>query len=124
MFSRLFSEQRIPPALISRPFDEPIRIDEARMHAWATALGQGAAAPVRPSRRSDLPDVDFSRAVPVPRPPGPVVRLMKWLLRTRRNIAAESSDAPDPALPHLRGPVPVSDGVAPDAEPMSRDHAA
>jgi hypothetical protein len=66
--------------------DDPIRLDEARLAAWAQALGQGRAgdgAQRRPHRGA-LPDVDFSRAERAPSRPSLLKRL---LLAFRRGTA-------------------------------------
>lgn len=45
-----------------------IGLADAKRIAWAFAVGESKAyVPARASRRGDLPDVDFSVAVPVPR---------------------------------------------------------
>ena len=124
MFSRSFRGRRVPPPVISRPFDEPIRIDEARLHAWATALGQARSPPLRRPRRGDLPDVDFSRAVPLPRRPGFLVRLIRRILHARRESAPDPPGAQDPAAPPARWPAYEPDSVLTDAEPISRGRAA
>lgn len=56
--------------------------DDVRRAAWAFAIGQrsqsGDPQPGRRTSRADLPDVDFSRAVPVCAP-SRLQRLARWL---------------------------------------------
>lgn len=61
--------------------DKPIRLDEARLEAWALALGQRreTGLPAFRPRRGQLPDVDFSQVVRVRRP-GLIAGLLRWLL--------------------------------------------
>jgi hypothetical protein len=111
MFSRLFRGRRSPPPFTTRPSDAPIRVDEARLQAWALALGH-EQPPARRAHRGNLPDVDLARAVPAPRKPGPAARLMARLLRRHR--PATASDPPaggaveaEPASFAPAGPLPV-----------------
>jgi hypothetical protein len=80
MFYRSDRGRRDPHFLPIRDYEDPIRLDEARLDAWAMALGEQPRARYRQrgrSHRGMLPDVDFSRAVPVPRRPGLVARLFR-----------------------------------------------
>jgi hypothetical protein len=51
--------------------EQPMRIDDARFDAWAHALGQvrSTSDPPRRPQRGQLPDLDLSRAVPLPARP-------------------------------------------------------
>jgi hypothetical protein len=93
MFSRPERGQRGPHILIPVS-EDPIRPNEARMAAWALALGQepGDGHRSRRPHRGMLPDVDFSRAVPVPRRPGLARRLFR-LLVGRKPDAGPATDA-------------------------------
>lgn len=95
MFFRPQRGRRGPHILLIRDSDEPIRLDESRLAAWAMALGQSRGGPPRRPHRGMLPDVDFSRAEPAPRRPGLIARLFGLLAR-RAGTAAESAGA---ALP-------------------------
>lgn len=80
MFFRSHRGRRDPHFLPIRDYEDPIRLDEARLDAWAMALGQ----PRRPgyrrrSHRGMLPDVDFSRTVPAERGSGPIALLFQRL---------------------------------------------
>ena len=80
--------------------DEPIRLNEARLPAWAIAIGHDGGAGGRPSRRPHrgmLPDVDFSRAVPVPRRPGLLARLFRRLAGRLRKGTTPDGAAPSGA---------------------------
>lgn len=57
--------------------EQPIRLDESRLDAWAFAPGQrrGEDRPTFRPHRGQLPDVDFSRAVQAPRRKGLISRL-------------------------------------------------
>ena len=69
---------------------EPIRLDEARIHAWALALEQPRPeGPQRRPNRGMLPDVDLSLAVPAARRPGFFTRLF-------RRLAGRAADATAP----------------------------
>lgn len=70
---------------------QPIRLDEARLDAWALSIGQRRETyrPKARPHRGMLPDVDFSQGVPVERRPGPIVRLFRRLFR-------RNSDEPTP----------------------------
>ncbi|MDQ6436753.1 hypothetical protein RB623_22100 [Mesorhizobium sp. LHD-90] len=133
MFSRPDSGRRRPHIpLISNPLD-PIRIDEFRLAAWALALGQDSGRSEKPPRRphrGQLPDVDFSRAVPAPRRPGLVSRLFRLLTGRRQPIAGPAageveSGADDRALgeaerkPYLKLAAGDSDAATPENRPTS-----
>ena len=84
MFFRSDGGQRGPYILPKPGSDEPIRLNETRLASWAIPLDLDGGAGGRPSRRPHrgmLPDVDFSRAVPVPRRPGLLARLFRRLFR-------------------------------------------
>ena len=73
----------------------PIRLNEARLDAWALSLGQ-RREPYQPAikpHRGMLPDVDFSRAIPAERRPGLIVRLFRRLAGrpSNENPAAETA---------------------------------
>ncbi|MBX3580333.1 MAG: hypothetical protein KF810_00335 [Rhizobiaceae bacterium] len=61
--------------------DKPIRLDEARLEAWALALGQRRETrrPAFRPHRGQLPDVDFSQVVRVRRA-GLIAGFFRWLL--------------------------------------------
>jgi hypothetical protein len=89
-----------PYILPARNSDEPIRLNEARLASWAIVIGHDRGSVGRPPRRPHrgmLPDVDFSRAVPVERQPGPITRLLRGLLGRRREGAAPDGAAPSGA---------------------------
>jgi hypothetical protein len=95
MFFRSDRGRRDPHFLPIRDYEDPIRLDEARLDAWAMALGEQPRARYRPRgrpHRGMLPDVDFSRAIPVPRRPGLVARLFR-LFAGRPNKEAPPADA-------------------------------
>ena len=96
MFFRSDRGRRGPHILLIRDSEEPIRLDEARLAAWAMAIGQDRGIVGKPSRRPHrgmLPDVDFSRAVPAPRRPGLFARLLRLFAGRRRNEAASAGAA-------------------------------
>jgi hypothetical protein len=81
MFFRSRRVRRDPYSLSIYEAEQPIRLDEARLEAWALSLGvrrDGIEPEGRP-HRGMLPDVDLSRAVPVERR-GVIARLLRWLL--------------------------------------------
>ena len=95
MFSRPERGQRGPHILLIRDSEDPIRLNEARLVAWALALGQEPGSEYQPSRRphrGQLPDVDFSRAEPAPRRPGLVKRLFR-LIVGRKPDDSQAADA-------------------------------
>lgn len=86
------SQAPLPPFVY--PLDGPIRFDEARFGAWARALEMsGDSLPPRRAHRGQLPDVDFSRATPMPRKPSLVVRL--WRVLFVRRPPARRTDRPN-----------------------------
>ena len=90
MFFRSLRGRRDPHFLPIRDYEDPIRLDEARLDAWAIALGEPRRATYRAQRsprRGMLPDVDFSRVVPVGRRSGPMALLFRWF----------AGKAPEPA---------------------------
>ena len=105
MFFRSDGGQTGPYILPTRGSDEPIRLNETLLAAWAIPLdlhgGAGSRPPRRP-HRGMLPDVDFSRAVPVPRRPGLLARLFRLMAgRLRKGAAPDGvarSGAEDKAL--------------------------
>ena len=94
MFFRPKRGRRGPHILLIRESEEPIRLDESWLAAWALSIGQRREAelPFRP-HRGELPDVDLSRTVPAPRKAGLVSRLLGWLAGGR----AGSPDAREAA---------------------------
>jgi len=78
MFFRFKRVRRDPYTTRLFEAERPIRLDEARLDAWALALGQRREAdrPTFRPHRGQLPDVDFSQLVRVDRP-----GLVAWLLR-------------------------------------------
>ena len=105
MFFRSDGGQTGPYILPTPGSDEPIRLNEARLLSWAIPLDLDGGAGGRPSRRPHrgmLPDVDFSRAVPVPRRLGLLARLFRhWAGRLRKGATpdrAARSGAEDKAL--------------------------
>jgi hypothetical protein len=80
MFSKKEFVRR-DPYFASVEAEKPIRLDEARLDAWALALGQqrGGDRPAFRAHRGELPDVDFSRAVPARRKAGLIARLISRL---------------------------------------------
>jgi hypothetical protein len=95
MFFRSDRGRRDPHFLPIRDYEDPIRLDEARLDAWAMALGEQPRARYRRRgrpHRGMLPDVDFSRGVPVTRGPGPIARLFR-LFAGRPSKEASPADA-------------------------------
>lgn len=93
MFYRSDRGRRDPYFLPVRDYEDPIRLDERRLDAWAMALGQQPRPRYKPRgrpHRGMLPDVDLSRATPVERRPGPIARL---LLRLAGRKQAEAKPA-------------------------------
>lgn len=85
MFSRYKRVRRDPYSLSIYESERPIRLDEARLEAWALSIGQrrDAYQPGRKLHRGMLPDVDLSRAVPAERRPGLLRRLLRRLAGAR-----------------------------------------
>ena len=99
MFSRFSRGRQGPHILLIRDSEGPIRLDEARLVAWAKALGQMREAdsfPVRP-HRGQLPDVDFSRAEPAARGPSLLVRMTRRVLARWRPRAGRHMSGADKA---------------------------
>jgi len=75
-----FRKKRIrrDPYFSSYEVQQPIRLDEARLHAWALSIGQRREAerPERKPHRGMLPDVDLSQAVAA-QGPGLLRRLLR-----------------------------------------------
>lgn len=103
MFFRSSRGQKAPHLLLLPDADGPIRLNEARLSAWALALGEGRSSSDLPGRRrvhrGTLPDVDFSRAVAAPRRPGLFARLFRLIAR-RRDKAAPSHGAAESGGDH------------------------
>ena len=87
MLFRFARGRESPPKTPYFYADDPIRPDEARLAAWALALGQPSPSADAPDRRRAhrgmLPDVDLSRAMPAPRGPGWATRLFRLFTRSR-----------------------------------------
>lgn len=106
MFSKPERGQRGPHILLIPVSEDPIRLNQARLVAWALALGQEPSSEYRPSRRPHrgmLPDVDFSRAEPAPGRPGLIARLFRLFAGRPRTETAPTeggaeSGADDGAL--------------------------
>lgn len=79
----LFSSRSRKVPSVSTVALQPLVLDEARRAAWAFAIGEmrptADPPPTRRVSRADLPDVDFSRAVPVEARPTLLGRLALWL---------------------------------------------
>ena len=88
MFFRRMRIRR-DPYLSIHEAQRPIRLDEARLDAWALSVGQ-RREPERRTHRGMLPDVDLSQAVLVARRPGLLRRLL-------RRLAGRRSDETPPA---------------------------
>lgn len=92
-----FRRKRIrrDPYLSLHEAQRPIRLDEARLDAWALSIGQRREAyqPERRTHRGMLPDVDLSQAVPARRRPGLLSRLLRRLAgrRSDENPTAEAA---------------------------------
>lgn len=90
-----------PQPITTLPPQEPIRLDEARLRAWALAIDEQPRHPGQQRRphRSMLPDVDFSLAVPAPRRPGFIARLFRRLAgRPAGTVASAETAGNDAAL--------------------------
>jgi hypothetical protein len=72
------------------------QLNDARRAAWAFAIGESRPSadppPGRRLGRANLPDVDFSRAVPVPGKPSLLRRLAQWLAFARRPVEAQPDE--------------------------------
>ncbi|MEQ1949936.1 hypothetical protein [Mesorhizobium sp. CN2-181] len=129
MFSKPERGQRRPHVLLIPVPEDPIRLNEARMAAWALALGQESVHghPSRRPHRGMLPDVDFARAVPAPRRPGLLKRLFRLIVRRKPDAgpsaSAAESGADDGALgeaerkPYLNLAAGDSDAGTPQKRP-------
>lgn len=109
----LFSQRnRNVPHFINGNHDQN-GLDEARHAAWVVAASgiRPSADPPRQRRlsRADLPDVDFSRAVPVARNPSLIRRMVHWLGLASERPAYLADEwrvmraAPEPAAPSRPG---------------------
>lgn len=85
MFFRPRRLLRDPYSLSTYEAEQPIRLDEARLEAWALSLGErrDRFKPARRPHRGMLPDVDFSREVAVEPLRGAISRLLRWLAGRR-----------------------------------------
>lgn len=105
----LFASRNRKVPSIANDALNPIGPDEARRAAWAFAIGdfRPSADPPGPKRvsRADLPDVDFSRAVPASSRPSLLRRLAQGL-----GLAA---GRPAPARDEWRVIRPASDQAEP-----------
>ncbi len=101
MFFRFKRVRRDPYTTRLFEAERPIRLDEARLQAWALALGQRREAESRDFRphRGQLPDVDLSQVVRVDRP-GMVAQLLRRLFGRGRSDPKEpgASARVDPVL--------------------------
>src|SRR5262245_60262481 len=107
----LFRKKRIrrDPYLSIYEAQQPIRLDEERLEAWAMSVGQ-RREPFRAERklhRGMLPDVDLSRAVPAERRVGPIMRLFRRIFARERREEADAeavgeTEGPRPALGEAR----------------------
>lgn len=116
MFSLFARGRAAPQHDISTNVEGPIRVDEARLAAWALALGEvrpraDPPAPARKPHRGMLPDVDWSNAVPVPR--RSLLKLLAATLAARMTPLASLGDTGSPMpsgqnLPAAGGaPIPM-----------------
>ena len=99
MFSLFFGGRNAPPSVLpSQSLDGPIRPDEARLRAWAVALGEIRPHLYPPARRVThrgmLPDVDMAQVVPAPRRASWRARLMRLLFGRRLPLACPPPLAP------------------------------
>ncbi|MEW9804599.1 hypothetical protein ABUE31_01195 [Mesorhizobium sp. ZMM04-5] len=93
MFFRSHRGRRDPHFLPIRDYEDPIRLDDTRLDAWATALGDPRTPRYRPRSRSHpgrLPDVDFARAV---QRPGMFARLAGLVAERLRGDAGQAEAA-------------------------------
>ena len=106
MFFRSDGGQTGPYILPTPGSDEPIRLNEARLLSWAIPLdldGGAGGGPSRRPHRGMLPDVDFSRAVLVPRRPGLLARLFRRMAGRSRKGATPAGAAPSGAADKALG---------------------
>lgn len=87
MFFRSKRLVRDPYSLSTYEAEQPIRLDDVRLDAWALSLGQRREAyqPRRKPHRGMLPDVDLSRKVPVASRAG-------WVARALGRLAGKRPD--------------------------------
>lgn len=80
----------------------PIRLDEARLDAWALSIGQRREThqPRVKPHRGMLPDVDFSRVVSVERRPDLLTRLFRRLFERKRDEPAPAEESGRTERPH------------------------
>jgi len=125
MLSLFARGRKAPQDLFTLPCDEPIRLDEAKLAAWALALGEirNVADPPAQRRlhRGMLPDVDLANAVPIER--RSLLRLVAAALATRlapvavlgdmapRGVAAPPPNSP-PASEAVRSRIAAPRGLA------------
>jgi hypothetical protein len=85
MFSRFSRGRQGPHIILIRDSDGLIGLDEARLVAWAKALGHIRDIGPRSIRphRAQLPDLDLSLAEPLERRPGLLARISKAILVSR-----------------------------------------
>lgn len=97
--------------------EEPLRLDEARFAAWASALGQEPLREGRP-HRGRLPDIDWSRTEAAQRRSGPLA----WLWRRLRAPACDAvgvSGAPPTVLAQASLKPYVARAVSGQAHPVT-----
>ena len=106
MFSLFACGRAAPQHVLSPPPQGPVRLDEARLAAWALALGEvrpsaDPPAPGAKPHRGMLPDVDWSNAVPVPR--RSLLKLLAASIAARMTPLASLGDtgSPMPSGPDL-----------------------
>lgn len=114
MLSLFARGRKAPQDLFSIACDEPIRLDEAKLAAWALALGEirNVADPPASRRphRGMLPDVDLANAVPIQR--RSLLRLVAAALATRLAPVAVLGDmAPRGVVPPAASPAPASEAA-------------
>ncbi|MGE0281537.1 MAG: hypothetical protein AB7P20_13115 [Rhizobiaceae bacterium] len=108
MYSIFSRARKAPYSSVSRIQPDVFGVGEAKRAAWAFAIGEqwpSVDPPIgRASRRGDLPDVDFSQAVRMPR--RPVWSRVKAAFRAASSEAIASEEALE--LPSMLLPVPQS----------------
>jgi len=102
MFFRYKRVRRDPYSLSIYESERPIRLDEARLEAWALSVGQRRQSyqPERKPHRGMLPDVDLSLAVPAERRPGLIARLFRRLFPRKRDGQAPAEEPGRTEGPH------------------------
>lgn len=94
----LFASRSRKVPLINESVSNPasFQLNDARRAAWAFAIGENRPSadppPGRRFSRADLPDVDFSRAVPVPGKPSLLRRLAQRLGFAARPVAPQPDE--------------------------------